>query len=82
MWAKYELKWSDNNAQTVPLGANLLVMAQTLPQNAHQVFFYAKSCVSKEIYILNMAKVFEICFFAILKYEKIPKTVKNVPKKC
>ena len=39
MWAKYELIWSDITAQTVTLGANLLVMAQTIPQNAHRVFF-------------------------------------------
>ena len=45
MWAKYELIWSDITAQTVTLGANLLVMAQTIPQNAHRVFFFlTKSC--------------------------------------
>ena len=31
LWAKYELIWSDITAQTVTLGANLLVMAQTIP---------------------------------------------------
>ena len=40
LWAKYELIWSDITAQTVTLGANLLVMAQTIPQNAHRVFFF------------------------------------------
>ena len=34
LWAKYELIWSDVTNQTVPLGANLLVNAQTIPQNA------------------------------------------------
>ena len=44
MWAKYDLIWSDITAQTVTLGANLLVMTQTIPQNAHRVFlfFYQK----------------------------------------
>ena len=40
LWAKYELIWSYITAQTVTLGANLLVMAQTIPQNAHRVFFF------------------------------------------
>ena len=36
---------------------------------------------SKDIYILNMAMGFEICFFvAILKYVKVPITVKMCPK--
>ena len=39
MWAKYEIIWSDITAQTMTLGAKLLVMAQTIPQNAHRVFF-------------------------------------------
>ena len=44
--AKYELIWEDITAQTVTLGANLLVMAQTKPQNANRVgFFLTKSCV-------------------------------------
>ena len=43
MWAKYELIWSDITAQTVTLGANLLVMAQTIPQNAQSaIFFWSK----------------------------------------
>ena len=40
-----------------------------------------KVAFTKDIYILNMGKVFRYGFFAILKYVKIPKTVKNVPKK-
>ena len=37
---KYELIWSDITAQTVNLGANLLVMAQTIPQNAQSANFF------------------------------------------
>ena len=37
---KNEFIWSDITAQTVTLGANLLVMVQTIPQNAHHVFFF------------------------------------------
>ena len=49
MWAKYELIWSDIAAQTVTLGANLLVMAQTIPQNAHRVcFFLPKVAFTKD----------------------------------
>ena len=82
MWAKYELIWSDITAQTVTLGANLLVMAQTIPQNAHRVFFFLpKVAFTKDIEILNMAKVFKIWLFAILKYVKIPKTVKTLLEK-
>ena len=44
--AKYDPIWSDITARTVILDANLLVMAQTVPQNAHRVFFFfTKSCV-------------------------------------
>ena len=39
LWAKYELIWSYITAQTVTLG-HLLVMAQTIPQNAHGMFFF------------------------------------------
>ena len=39
LWAKYELIWSDTTAQTVTLGANLLVKAQTIPQKANCVLF-------------------------------------------
>ena len=50
MWAKYELIWSDITAQTVTLGANLLVMAQTIPQNAHRAFFFLpKVAFTKDI---------------------------------
>ena len=40
MWAKYELIWSNITAQTLTLGANLLVMAQTIPQNPQRAFFF------------------------------------------
>ena len=64
MWAKYELIWSDITAQTVTLGANLLVIAQTIPQNAQRkVFILSKIAFTKDIQILNMAKVFEIWYF-------------------
>ena len=50
MWAKYELIWSNITAQTVTLVANLLVMAQTIPQNAHRVFFFLpKVAFTKDI---------------------------------
>jgi hypothetical protein len=50
MWAKYDVIWSDITAQTVTLGANLLVMAQTIPQNAHHVFFFIpKVAFTKDI---------------------------------
>ena len=56
MWAKYKLIWSDITAQTVTLGANLLVMAQTIPQNAYRVFFFKrKVSFTKDILILNIA---------------------------
>ena len=64
MWAKYELIWSDITVQTVTLGANLLVMAQNIPQSAKRVFFFLpKVAFTKDIQILNMAKVFEIWHF-------------------
>ena len=40
MWAKYESIWSDITAQTMTLDANLLVMAQTIPQNPQRAFFF------------------------------------------
>ena len=46
--AKYEFIWSDITAQTITLGANLLVMAQTIPQNAHRVFFLKLKVVFSE----------------------------------
>ena len=49
MLAKYELMWSYITAQTVNLGANLLVMAQTIPLNAHRVFFLPKVAFTKDI---------------------------------
>ena len=49
MWAKYELIWSDITAQTLTLGANLLVMAQTLPQNTHRkLFIWSKVAFPKD----------------------------------
>jgi hypothetical protein len=48
----------------VTLGANLLVMAQTIPQNAPPVFFFLPQVAfTKDIKILNMAKVFKIWLF-------------------
>ena len=44
-------------------------------------FLIAKVAFTKDIYILNMAKVFEIWFFCNIEIREIPKTVKNVPKK-
>ena len=64
-WAKYEPIWTNFAAQAVTLGANLLVKAQTIPQNAKCAFFQPKVAFTEEISILNMAKVFEICFFFI-----------------
>ena len=39
LWAKYETIRTDFTAQTVTLGANSLVKAQTIPKNAKYVFF-------------------------------------------
>ena len=74
---------TDFPAQTVTLGSNLLVKAQTIPQNDKPALFVLlKVPLTKDIQILKMAKVFEKCFFfAKLKYVIIPKTLKNVPKK-
>ena len=61
LWAKYELIWSDITAQTVTLGDNLIVMAQTIPQNGHCVFFFKQKLRLLKIFkILNMAKIFKI----------------------
>ena len=50
LWAKYELIWSYITAQTAALVANLLVMAQTIPQNAHRVgFFLPKVPLTQDI---------------------------------
>ena len=38
--AKYESIWCDISAQTVTLDANLLFMAQTIPQNPHRAFVF------------------------------------------
>ena len=46
------------------VGANLLVKAQTIPQNNKCVlFFLTKVSFTKDINILKMAKVFEIMAF-------------------
>ena len=50
MWAKYELIWSNITAQTVTLVANLLVMAQTIPQNAHHAFFFYQKLLLLKIF--------------------------------
>ena len=56
LWVKYELIWSDITAQTVNLGSNLLVKAQTIPQNVHrELFIWPKVAFTKDIYILSMA---------------------------
>ena len=53
LWAKYELIWSDITAQTVTLGANLLVKAKTIPQNAKRMFFFKpKVLFTKDINII------------------------------
>ena len=50
LWAKYEPIWSDFTAKTVTLGANLLVKAQIIPQNAKcALFFLPKVVFSKDI---------------------------------
>jgi hypothetical protein len=55
-------------------------MAQTIPQNAHRVFFF----FDKNLRLLKIFKFWiwlrfsRYGFFAILKYVKIPKTVKNL----
>ena len=50
LWAKYDLIWSDITAQTVTLGDNLLVTAQTIPQNSHcVVFLKQKVAFTKDI---------------------------------
>ena len=40
LWAKYEPIWLDIIGPTVSLGANLLVKAQTIHQNAKCVLFF------------------------------------------
>ena len=51
-------------AQTVTLGANMLLKAKSIPRNAKRVFFFKpKVAFTKDIYILNMAKVFELWLF-------------------
>ena len=78
MWAKYELIWSNITAHTVTLGANLLVMAHTIPQNAHRVFFYNQKLRLLQIFKFWIwLRFLRYGIFAILKYVKIPKTVKK-----
>ena len=40
LWAKYEPIWTNFTAQIVTLGANWLVRAQIIPQNAKCVLFF------------------------------------------
>ena len=51
LWAKYEHIWTGFTATKVILGANLLVKAQTLPQNARFAlfFFLQKVAFTKDI---------------------------------
>ena len=83
IWAKYEIIWSNVTAQSVTLGANFLVKPKPYIKTPSVCyFFYLKVAFTKDIFILKMAKAFEIWFFfAILNYVKIPKRVKNVPIK-
>ena len=68
VWAKYEPIWTDFTAQTVTLGANLLVKAQTIPQNAKcALFFSPKVVFTSDFGFLNTAKVFEIWLFCIIE---------------
>ena len=60
LWAKYELIWSNITAQTVTLGANLLVIVQTIPQNAQRGFFFDQK--------LNLLKIFK--FLLWLRFSK------------
>ena len=56
--------FSDISAPTVTLGANLFLKGQTIPQNAKRVLFFLLNVeFTKDIYILNMDKVFDNCFF-------------------
>ena len=48
--AKYELIWFDITAQTLSLGTNLLVKAQTIPENSQSaIFFDQNNCWVKMI---------------------------------
>ena len=50
LWAKYEAIRTDFTAQTVTLGANLLVKAKTIPQNAkYGLIFLPKVAYTKDI---------------------------------
>ena len=62
--------------------ANLPVRAKGyLKTPSVQYFVLPKVAFTKDINILNMANVFfDIWFFAILKYVKTRKPVRNVPK--
>ena len=78
LWAKYELIWSDITGQTVNLGANLLVMARTIPQNAPRVFFfYEELCLLKIFKCWIWLRFSRYGTFVILKYVKVPKPVKK-----
>ena len=56
-------------------------MAQTIPQNAHRMFFFflPKVAFTKDIKILNMAKVFETWHFCNIElYELNCQTLKTL----
>ena len=75
-WAKYEPIWTDFTAQTVILGSNLLVKAQTIPQYAKCAlfFFFTKSCVYWRYKIFEYGLGFWDMFF--LQYWKMWKQQK------
>ena len=61
LWAKYELIWSNITAQTLSLGANLLVKAQNIPQNSKcSLFFWPKVAFTQDTLILKRTKGFEM----------------------
>ena len=45
LWTKYEPIRTDISAQTVSVSANLLVQAQTIPQNVHCALFFLPEVV-------------------------------------
>ena len=68
---RYYCPNSDFRCQFACYGPN-----HTSKRQAGVFCFLPKVVFTKDIYILNVAKAFEIWFFAILKYVKIPKMVK------
>ena len=68
LWAKYESLWLCITAQAMTLVPTMLVKAQTITQNAGcVVFFLPKVVLTKDISILNMAKVLRYGFFCNIK---------------